>query len=333
MEHDSGYRLLYSHRRLVADLLQGFVDEPWVQEIEWSTLQLEDSQHVGSRLAQRRNDLVWRMSIKDGRPLFVYLMLEFQSTVDRHMAVRLLSYLGLFYEQLLRSGSLQGHKLPVVVPVVLYNGGSAWSAELDVRELVEEVPGGLAEYHPRLRYKVIEARSCVELEDSRENLSDVMFRLERAQTEADAKRAVALLQEWLAAGEHATLRRDFSQWITQVVLSARLPGTQVPEARELAEVMKVLDEEMVPWTERWKAEGVAQGKAEGVAQGKAEGMAEGVAQGRKEQLIRIVHSRFGELVADSLAALLQPVSSEQVLDELTDWVLSWGLIYNPNQSN
>ena len=31
MEHDSGYRLLYSHRRLVADLLQGFVDEPWVR--------------------------------------------------------------------------------------------------------------------------------------------------------------------------------------------------------------------------------------------------------------------------------------------------------------
>ncbi len=194
----------------------------------------------------------------------------------------------------------------VVVPVVVYNGVSPWSAKLDVHELVEESPGAIAEYHPRLRYKLIEARSCGELDDSRENLSDVMFRLERAETEADARRAVALLQQWLGAGEHARLRQNSSQWITREVLSARVPGTHVPEARELAEVMKVLDEEMVPWTERWKAEGMAQGKAEG----------------RKEQLIRIVHTKFGEIVADNLAALLQPVSSEKVLDELTDWVLS-----------
>ena len=118
------------------------------------------------------------------------------------------------------------------------------------------------------------------------------------------------MQQWLEAGEHASLRQNFSQWIAREVLSARVPGTHVPEARELAEVMKVLDEEMVPWTERWKAEG------------KAEGMAQGKAEGRKEQLIRIVHTKFGEIVADSLAALLQPVSSEKALDELTDWVIS-----------
>ena len=309
---------------------KGFLDEPWVKDIEWSTLKLEESQHVSRSLKQRRNDLVWRMSLKGGRSLFVYLMLEFQATVDWHMAVRLLTYLGLFYEGLVRSGSPKRRKLPAVVPVVVYNGVSPWSAKLDVRELVEESSGAIAEYHPRLRYKLIEARSCGELDDSRENLSDVMFRLERAETEADARRAVALLQQWLEAGEHARLRQHFSQWITRAVLSARVPGTHVPEARELAEVMKVLDEEMVPWTERWKAEGMAEGIAKGVALGiakgvalgKAEGKAEGVAQGRQEQLIRIVHSRFGEIVADSLAALLQPVSSEQVLDELTDWVAS-----------
>ena len=71
------------------------------------------------------------------------------------------------------------------------------------------------------------------------------------------------MQQWLEAGEHASLRQDFSQWITRVVLSARVPGTHVPEAKELAEVMKVFDEEMVPWTERWKAEGIAEGKAQG----------------------------------------------------------------------
>ena len=112
MEHDSSYRLLYSHRRLVEDLLKGFVDEPWVKDIEWSTLRLEASQHVSSSLEQRRNDLVWRMSLKGGRSLFVYLMMEFQSTVDWHMAVRLLTYLGLFYEGLVRFRQPQAAQTP-----------------------------------------------------------------------------------------------------------------------------------------------------------------------------------------------------------------------------
>ena len=80
----------------------------------------------------------------------------------------------------------------VVVPVVVYNGVSPWSAKLDVHELVEESPGAIAEYHPRLRYKLIEARSCGELDDSRENLSDVMFRLNglrRKQTQGEPLRS------------------------------------------------------------------------------------------------------------------------------------------------
>ena len=36
--HDSSYRLLFSHPRMVADLLRGFVDEPWVHELDLSTL-------------------------------------------------------------------------------------------------------------------------------------------------------------------------------------------------------------------------------------------------------------------------------------------------------
>ena len=55
--------------------------------------------------------------------LYVYLLLEFQSTVDRFMAVRILSYVGLLYQDLIRSGQLTASgQLPPVLPLVLYNG-------------------------------------------------------------------------------------------------------------------------------------------------------------------------------------------------------------------
>ncbi len=53
----------------------------------------------------------------------LYLLLEFQSTVDRLMAVRLLTYVGLLYQDLAAAGEIPpGGPLPPVLPIVLYNG-------------------------------------------------------------------------------------------------------------------------------------------------------------------------------------------------------------------
>ena len=45
MEHDASSKLLFSHARMVEDLLHGFVHEAWVREVDWSTLErVSDSQ-------------------------------------------------------------------------------------------------------------------------------------------------------------------------------------------------------------------------------------------------------------------------------------------------
>jgi hypothetical protein len=38
-QHDTGYKLLFSHPELVRDLLTGFVKEDWVWEIDFTTLE------------------------------------------------------------------------------------------------------------------------------------------------------------------------------------------------------------------------------------------------------------------------------------------------------
>jgi hypothetical protein len=37
--HDPSYKLLFSHRDLVADLIRGFVHEDWVADLDFCTLQ------------------------------------------------------------------------------------------------------------------------------------------------------------------------------------------------------------------------------------------------------------------------------------------------------
>lgn len=92
--HDSGYKLLFSHPAMVADLLNGFVAEDWVRELDFNTLEKQSGSYVSDDLRPRADDVVWRVRWR-GRWLYVYLLLEFQSDVDRFMAVRLLVYVGL----------------------------------------------------------------------------------------------------------------------------------------------------------------------------------------------------------------------------------------------
>jgi Putative transposase, YhgA-like len=57
---------------------------------------------------------------------------------------RLLAYIGLLYQDILDSKQLLANgKLPPVLPLVLYNGKSPWSAALEISELIETIPGGL----------------------------------------------------------------------------------------------------------------------------------------------------------------------------------------------
>ncbi|HEY4565135.1 MAG TPA: Rpn family recombination-promoting nuclease/putative transposase, partial [Thermoanaerobaculia bacterium] len=122
-EHDSGYKLLFSHPEMVEDLIRGFVHEDWVRDLDFSTLEKVPGNYVAPNLMPRESDVVWKLRWKDGRVLYVYLLIEFQSTVDSSMALRMMVYLGLFYQDLLKRGeTTPSGKLPPVLPLVLYNG-------------------------------------------------------------------------------------------------------------------------------------------------------------------------------------------------------------------
>ncbi|MCI5120507.1 MAG: transposase, partial [Candidatus Electrothrix sp. AUS4] len=151
-EYQNSYKLLFSHARMVEDLLKGFVREEWVEQLDFSTLEKVSESYVSDDIRDREDDIVWR--VRWGKDwIYIYLLLEFQSTVDRWMSVRIMTYVGLLYQDLIRTGRLSDRKkLPPVFPIVLYNGKTSWNAATDIRELVEEVPGSLGRYQPSMRY-------------------------------------------------------------------------------------------------------------------------------------------------------------------------------------
>ncbi|HSG38689.1 MAG TPA: Rpn family recombination-promoting nuclease/putative transposase, partial [Thermoanaerobaculia bacterium] len=100
--HDNSYKLLFSHPEMMKDLLLGFIHEDWVQHLDFSSLEKFSGGYVSDKLRSRESDVVWRLRWrgKKGRWLYVYVLLELQSTVDPFMAVRMMTYLGLLYQDL-----------------------------------------------------------------------------------------------------------------------------------------------------------------------------------------------------------------------------------------
>ena len=62
IDHDHGYKRLFSHPEMIHDLLIGFVPADWVAELDFATLEKYPTEFIDNRLRQRRNDVIWRRS-------------------------------------------------------------------------------------------------------------------------------------------------------------------------------------------------------------------------------------------------------------------------------
>ena len=154
---DAAYKRLSSRPGMVRDLLRGFAARDWSGALDMTSLTPLPASYVSRDLQQRHGDLVWRVRFGGERWLYLVLLLEFQSGVDRAMAVRMLTYSGLLYQRLVAEGVLrEGGALPPVLPVVIYNGRSPWTAPADVAELIAAGGPALARYQPSQQYFLLD---------------------------------------------------------------------------------------------------------------------------------------------------------------------------------
>lgn len=298
-DHDRGYRLLFQHPEMIRDLLQGFVHESWIDDLDFSTLEHLPGTHVSDKLERRETDMVWRLPFRGKDWLYVYLSLEFQSTVDPFMALRLLVYVSLLLQRLKKQDLLaDGDTLPPVLPLVLYNGDREWTAAREVSELFGDMPEELARYRPQMPYLVIDEQRLRRSDlESLRNLAAVLFRLEQSQEPAEMFRVTDALGEWLR--DRPDLLEAFLAWIAQVLLPRRAPDVeQRTTHRPTLEELRLMLQERAhrTWAEMLEDKGEERG----------------IRKGRLEILEEQLETKFGPL-QDSVRARLQEADSEDLL--------------------
>lgn len=298
-DHDHSYKLLFAHPRMVRELLEVFVGGEWLAQVDFDTLERVSDGYITDDLRARADDMVWRLRCGDRH---VYVLIEFQSRVDTSMAVRVLAYVALLYQDLIRAEEIRLEDgLPVILPVVLHNGSTRWYAAEDLSALLQPVPADLEKYCPDLRYALIDEGSYDD--DAlahHDNLVALLFRLEQCREYDRIESLVSELVARLEDTKQESLSRAFAAWLSKVVL-ARLAGERTTISN-LWEKRTMLSERFDEWEAQFRREG------------RQEGMREGRKEGEATLLTRQLQKRFGEL-PDSIHARLRGAQS----DELEQW--------------
>ncbi len=96
-EHDRRYKRIFSHPYFIQKLLESFVNESFIKDLDFSTLKRVEKSFINADFNEKESDLIFTIQFK-GKTIYIFLLLEFQSTVDKFMPVRFLRYIMELYE-------------------------------------------------------------------------------------------------------------------------------------------------------------------------------------------------------------------------------------------
>ncbi|QPL46933.1 Rpn family recombination-promoting nuclease/putative transposase [Halomonas sp. A40-4] len=260
--HDTGYKELFSYPEFVQQLIEGFAPAEIARLMDFSTLKSHSGSYITPLFEEKIEDVVWSVNVNwqgMAQEVYLYILLEFQSSVDRTMPVRLMHYAACFYSELLKQKVITpGQGLPPVFPVVLYNGSERWSASLDLYDMImPEPPGLLQVYQPRMRYYLVdEGRYTDEQLGLVQSPLSGVFGIEKASTNRQGlQQAVDRIVAIIQADPHKErIDKIITRWLKRHLqrLGAEVDLNQL---NSLVEDKDMLAENLENWAQQERQEG------------------------------------------------------------------------------
>jgi len=322
--HDRGYKKLFSNHTFFQQLLEEFVKEDWVKELDFSTCQRIDKSFLSADYDQTTSDVIYKVKLR-GQDVYVIIITEFQSTVDRFMVLRVLNYITNFYMDYVYSlrekkEAKKLFKLPAIFPIVLYNGEDLWTAPIDIADLIESKPD-LGKYKLSFQYFKIAENELLKKDLLKiRNLVSTLF-LAEAHFDIDL-----LIEELLTIFKNESDKRAASlllNWFKQIWVHGRIATEDYEKLDEVyhsvKEVRMMMTTAITAYKERIYEQGLEEGEEKGIEKGE-KGIEKGIEKGtistKQKTFIMILEYKFGK-VSDVISEMITMVDD---VDELDGWL-------------
>ncbi len=262
-DYDAALKRVYSQAEVVRSYLR-YAGEAagLIGSLDFSTLRRVPDTLVSETLKRRHADMIWQVNYRDGGGLlYVIVHIEFQSTNDPSMALRMLTYASLIYESVWGARREQGageERLPMVLPTVLYTGEAAWTAPLEVGELIAD---GIEACRPSFRYVLIDECRLAQGGSARaEDLAGALMLLRHGREYGVIRQAARRVAE---SDSYASNRRAYNE-LAKGIGFYRF-DLEVETMAQMTSVLEQCEENAkLRWTAVGRQEGIEQGIEQGV---------------------------------------------------------------------
>ena len=120
--HDKSYKDLYSNKEVFIDLVNKTLNATWAKELKVEQLTLVNKSYISSDYEETESDIVYKAKV-NGKEVIFYILLEFQSSVDYTMPLRLFFYISEILREYAKNAKHKAYdkniKIPAIVPLVL----------------------------------------------------------------------------------------------------------------------------------------------------------------------------------------------------------------------
>ena len=302
--HDATFRQFLTQPDIARDFMELHLPAELRALCDLSTLKLESGSFVEDDLRQYFSDVLYSLKTTAGDG-YVHVLIEHQSSPDRHMAFRLLRYAVAAMQRHLEAGH---KKLPLVIPVLFYSGkrspypySTRWLDEFDNPEVAERLYGSA---FPLTDITVIPD-------------DDIMNHRSMA--------ALTLLQKHIHQRDMATLTDRLatllmanylsSPQVTALIhylLQAGESADSEAFVRELAQRVPQHGDALMTIAQQLEQKGIEKGRMEGRQEGIQLGEQRGIEKGEREATLKIARTMLQNGLDQNIVMQMTGLTEEEL---------------------
>jgi recombination-promoting nuclease RpnB len=133
--HDGFFRQAMSYPEVAREFFESYLLEDMKKIARLDTLQIKKDTYIDKNLNPLITDILYSVEI-DGEEGYFYVLVEHMRTSDPLMPFRVLKYMIQIMDQHLKEKG--GDKLPLILPIVIYNGEQPYKHASDLFKLFKQ---------------------------------------------------------------------------------------------------------------------------------------------------------------------------------------------------
>jgi predicted transposase/invertase (TIGR01784 family) len=268
--HDAFFKYAFGDKEITKDFIKYYLPKQVTKELDLETLKEEKGSYIDEQLKGLYSDLLFKIKDKDKKDNYIYILFEHKSYNSEKISYQLLKYMMKIWDKKQKS-----KKLPMIIPVVIYNGKTKWNTEKEFKKIIENPKKQTEKYIPNYQYEIYDLSPNGTKEIVGTAILKMILEMMRAIQIKNQKKFIdeiiniTLLSKQIKNQQKAT---KIYESCVRYIFNIR-DDIEVEEIEEkVKEVSKERSDYFMTIADKLIEKGIEKGKLEGIQQGKLEGM-------------------------------------------------------------